>query len=142
MSTFMETETSQSTLENKYSELLQQAVAVLEQERTTAARQLTTTLNSAYWKIGKLLHDRKVESSHGSGIVNRLSIDLKDRYPQMGLSPRNLWNMKKFYERYHACNPKLQQAVAVLPWSHNMLLMSKFKDNDHAIEYYATEIST
>ena len=37
-----------------------------------------------------MLHDRKVESKHGSGVVNRLSYDLKQRYPQMGVSPRNL----------------------------------------------------
>ncbi|MCD8265607.1 MAG: hypothetical protein LUC33_00485, partial [Prevotellaceae bacterium] len=29
-------------------------------------------------------------------MVNRLSSDLKLRYPQMGVSPRNLWDMKKF----------------------------------------------
>jgi len=47
-----------------------------------------------------LLHDKKIESKHGSGVVNRLSFDLKQRYPQMGVSPRNLWDMKKFYERF------------------------------------------
>jgi len=33
----------------------------------------------------------------------------------MGLSPRNLWNMKRFYERYYQADTKLLQAVAVLP---------------------------
>ena len=32
--------------------------------------------------------------------------------------------MKKFYLRYNEEDTKLQQAVAVLPWSHNLLLMS------------------
>ncbi len=41
----------------------------------------------------------------------------------MGLSPRNLWNMKRFYLRYCQYDTKVQQAVAVLPWSHIMLLL-------------------
>ena len=46
------------------------------------------------------------------------------KYPDMGLSPRNVWDMKKFYLRYNEEDTKLRQAVAVLPWSHNLLLMS------------------
>jgi hypothetical protein len=34
----------------------------------------------------------------------------------MGLSPRNLWDMKRFYEQYFQADPKLQRCVAVLPW--------------------------
>ena len=34
----------------------------------------------------------------------------------MGLSPRNLWDMKKFYLRYNEGDTKLRQAVALLPW--------------------------
>jgi len=36
----------------------------------------------------------------------------------MGLSPRNLWDMKRFYERYHLADEKLRSCVAVLPWGH------------------------
>lgn len=57
----------------------------------------------------------------------------------MGVSPRNLWDMKRFYERYYQADTKLRQAVAVLPWSHNLLLLSKVKD-DAAIEFYATQV--
>ena len=42
----------------------------------------------------------------------------------MGLSPRNLWNMKRFYERYYQADTKLQQLVAVLPWGHNLVLIN------------------
>ena len=56
----------------------------------------------------------------------------------MGLSPRNLWNMKLFYERYRLANPKLLQAVVVLPWGHNLLLINKVQSLD-AVEFYANE---
>ena len=78
---------------------------------------------SSYWKIGKLLEERKIDSKHGDGIVKRLSEDEKSRYPNMGLSQRNLWDMKRFYLRYYHCDTKLRQAVAVLPWSHTLILM-------------------
>ena len=49
-------------------------------------------------------------------MVEKLSIDLKFEFPDMGLSPRNLWDIKKFYERYKEADLKLRQAVAELPW--------------------------
>ena len=57
----------------------------------------------------------------------------------MGLSTRQLWNMKKFYVRYMGRDEKLLQAVAVLPWSHNLLLMNKGL-NDSDTLFYAREI--
>ena len=36
-------------------------------------------------EIGKLLEEKKIESKHGDGIVERLSVDLKSKYPDMGL---------------------------------------------------------
>ena len=71
-----------------------------------------------HWNIGKLLYERKLENKHGSAVVKHLSIDLKQRYPDMGMSERNLWDMKRFYTRFHISDSKLRQAVAVLPWGH------------------------
>ena len=48
--------------------------------------------------------------------------------------------MKKFYERFCDSEPKLRQAVAVLPWGHTLTLMRKFGDDDKAMFYYAKEI--
>lgn len=79
---------------------------------------------SSYWEIGKLLEEKKIDSQYGDSIVKRLSHDLKSKYPHMGLSPRNLWDMKKFYLRYNEEDTKVRQAVALLPWSHNLLLLS------------------
>ena len=125
--------------EEDYNELLQQAVAVIETSRLRIAKQLNTIAMSSYWEIGKLLDERKVDSKHGDSIVKRLSIDLKSKYPDMGLSPRNLWNMKRFYLRYCQYDTKVQQAVAVLPWSHNLLLMS-YDLAPQYIVFYANEV--
>lgn len=111
--------------DSEYAQILQQAVSEIRTARATVARQVTSSINSVYWNIGKLLFDRNLESGYGSGVVKRLSVDLKEQFPDMGLSPRNLWNMKRFYERYFQENSKLLQAVAVLPWGHNLLFLDK-----------------
>ncbi|MBR5142039.1 MAG: DUF1016 family protein [Bacteroidales bacterium] len=127
--------------EDEYNELLQQAVAVIESSRLHIAKQLNTVVMSSYWEIGKLLVERKLDSKHGDGVVKRLSVDLKLKYPDMGLSPRNLWDMKKFYLHYYECDTKLRQAVAVLPWGHNLLLMSYDLPPEYII-FYASEVTT
>ena len=102
--------------ESEYNEILQQAVAVFDSARGTAAKSISTISNMAYWSMGKLLYERKLEGKYGDGVVNRLSVDLKQHFPSMGTSPRNLWDMKRFYERFCRSDEKLRQAVAVLPW--------------------------
>ncbi len=121
-----------------YAEILRHAVAVIEHARTEIARHVNGYVSTAYWEIGQMLHERKIESGYGDSVVKRLSADLKERYPKMGVSPRQLWNMKKFYERYAEHGKKLLRSVALLPWSHNLLLLNKGLD-DNATLYYAQE---
>lgn len=83
-----------------YAEILRHAVAVIEHARTEIAQHINGYVSTAYWEIGQMLHERKIESGYGDRVVRRLSTDLKERYPKMGVSPRNLWDMKKFYERF------------------------------------------
>jgi len=95
-------------------------------------------VQSVYWNLGKLLFQKHLDEGYGSGVVNQLSVDLKREFPDMGLSPRNLWNMKRFYEHYYQADTKLLQLVAVLPWGHNLLLLDKIKLPD-AVMYYANQ---
>ena len=124
-----------------YAEILRHAVAVIEHARTEIARHVNGYVSTAYWEIGQMLHERKIESGYGDSVVRRLSADLKERYPKMGVSPRQLWNMKKFYERYAGHDEKVLRSVALLPWSHNLLLLSK-GFNDATTLYYAQETIT
>lgn len=126
---------------NEYGEILQQAVAEIHSARNLVAKQITSANNSVYWSLGKLLFEKQLEEGYGSGVVKQLSVDLKNEFPDMGLSPRNLWDMKRFYERYHSADAKLRQAVAVLPWGHNLLLINKVQSLD-AVLFYATEAVT
>lgn len=127
--------------ESEYNSILLRAVAVIDEARAKTAKSVSYIANSAYWEIGKLLYEKKLDSGYGNRIVERLSVDLKQRYPSMGLSTRQLWNMKKFYVRYMGRDEKLLQAVAVLPWSHNLLMLSKKLNlTDEQVMFYANEV--
>ena len=89
-----------------------------------------------YWNIGKRLSAEKMEKGYGGSVVKFLSEDLQQEFPDTtGFSPRNLWDMKRFYEYYSVADEKLRQAVAVLPWKHNLLIMSNAKTLEEA-KYY------
>lgn len=122
-------------LDKQYVEIFQLALAEIKTARISIARQVNTAAMGVYWNLGKLLSERKIEKGHVAGVVNRLSFDLKAEFPDMGLSPRNLWDMKRFYEQYKDASPKLRQAVAVLPWGHNLLVLSKITSHDEALFY-------
>ena len=125
--------------ESEYNDILRQAVALIETARNKAARAIAGSSNEMHWEIGKLLYDKKLDSKHGDKVVKRLSADLKAAYPKMGMSERNLWDMKRFYVRFKDSEPKLRQAVAVLPWWNINKLISKLGDDDEAILYYAEQ---
>ena len=124
--------------ESDYSELLYTAITQINTAKNILATQINTTVNSVYWNLGKLLHEKRIENGYGSKIVKRLAVDLKMQFPDMGLSPRNLWYMKKFYERYETSSEKVQQSIALLSWNKNILILEK-NLSDEATIFYATE---
>lgn len=73
--------------ESEYKEILRQVVALISQARAKVARQLNVGENAAYWEIGKMLQERKLESKHGN------SVGIRERdFPQhlqFGFSRRN-----------------------------------------------------
>ena len=48
--------------------------------------------------------------------------------------------MKRFYLRYYQEDIKLRQAVAVLPWGHNLVLLRYDLSAEHVI-FYANEVA-
>lgn len=50
-----------------------------------------------YWDIGQLILNRQKEEGWGAKVIDRLSADLREAFPEMhGLSPRNLKYMRAF----------------------------------------------
>ncbi|MDR2651682.1 MAG: DUF1016 N-terminal domain-containing protein [Prevotellaceae bacterium] len=114
--------------QEQYNEMLRQIITEIKTTRVVVARRVNSAMMQMYWNIGKRLSAEKLEKGYGSSVVKRLSFDLQQEFPDTtGFSPRNLWDMKKFYEFYALADEKLRQLVALLPWRHNLLIMSKVK---------------
>lgn len=112
--------------------------------RIGAAVAINQELLLLYYSIGLDLHLRFQEESWGSGIIDRVSADLLEAFPEMeGLSTRNLRRMRAFYRAYPLSGNNLKKwpravakldlidwppPVAKLPWAHNVILMEKVKD--------------
>ena len=85
------------------------------------------SLLNLYFYIGKVICDN---ATWGNKFVDDLAIQLKISYPNMkGFSSRNLQNMKKYYLNIND-NEILQKASAKIPWSHNMLILDRVKDDE------------
>ena len=90
------------------------------------------SLLKLYYSIGKVINEN---SSWGSKFIDELAIELKITFPNIkGFSVRNLKNMKKYYTECTK-NEKVQMSSAQIPWSHNMLILDKIKDDVKRIWY-------
>ena len=61
------------------------------------------------------------------------------KVPERGQPPRNLWYMKRYYERYFKANIKLQPSVVLLQWGHNRLLLDKESPLEKVL-FYSQEV--
>jgi predicted nuclease of restriction endonuclease-like (RecB) superfamily len=90
-----------------------------------------------YWDIGKSILDRQKQQGWGAKVVNLLSADLTEAFPEMkGFSPRNLKYMRMFAREYPD-REFVQAALAQITWYHNITLLTKVKASK-ARFFYAT----
>lgn len=90
-----------------------------------------------YSYLGKIIYEN---AKYGSRFINNLSIALKINFPNIkGFSERNLTNMKKYYLECEK-NKKLKELTEKIPWSHNMLIFSKIK-NEEQRKWYIEQTS-
>lgn len=90
------------------------------------------SLLKLYYNLGKIIEEN---SSWGNKFIDELAIELKISFPNIkGFSVRNLKNMKKYYIECQK-SQIVQTASAQIPWSHNMLILDKIKDEEKRVWY-------
>ena len=88
-----------------------------------------------YWSIGRDILARQEKEGWGAHVIDRLSADLHAAFPDMkGLSSRNLKYMRAFAEAWPD-EEIVQQAVARLPWGHNVRLLDRIDNRDERLWY-------
>ena len=103
--------------------------------RRAAFRSVNASLVDLYWELGCYISRRVELSEWGSAVVSQLAVYLQREHPDMrGLSDKNLWRMKQFYETYRE-QEKLSAAMRELTWSNNILILSKARSSEER-EFY------
>ena len=89
------------SLDKEYIEWLNELKIRFRSAQIKAAVKVNSEQLLFNWLLGRDLVIRKAEEKWGSGIVNRVSLDLQAEFPKAkGFSARNLWFMKQWYSFY------------------------------------------
>lgn len=109
----------------RYKEIFENIKQKVLKSQYRAMKVVNKELIFMYWHIGKIIVEN---SKWGNKFIDSLSIDLKLEFPEVnGFSVRNLKYMKKMAEEYPNFE-FVQQAVAQIPWGHNIILLDKVKN--------------
>lgn len=119
-------------------------LAELKSRIHTAQQRATLAVNRElvvlYWQIGRDILARQAEQGWGARVIERLAEDLRTAFPDMkGFSPRNLKYMRAFAEAWPDAE-FVQQAVAQLPWGHNLVLLDRLNTPEERRWYAAKAI--
>ena len=123
------------TIDNDFKQVISEIKSRIDNTKLEIFQNANKSLLNLYFYIGQVLVEN---SKYGNNFINNLSIELKLTYPDIkGFSVRNLKNMRKYY-LVCSNNEKVQKASALIPWSHNILIFDKVKDDKKRI-WYITE---
>ena len=116
---------SQSDLPDSYANLLASLKKRIQQERIKTVLSANCAMVMLYWDIGASILERQQTEGWGAKVIDRLSFDLKEAFPDMkGFSSRNLKYMRKFAESWRD-RQLVQRTVALIPWRSNLALLDK-----------------
>lgn len=140
---------SSPTLPTGYGKVLQGIKDRVRSAQLRASLSVNRELIALYWHIGSVIVDRQQAEGWGKSVVERLAADLHKAFPDVGgFSANNTWRMRAFHLAYRqspsilaqpvqeTAGTTLPQAVAEIPWGHNVILIQRVK-NPAARLWYA-----
>lgn len=117
----------EKTQTNDYTKSLASIIKKVEESKHKAITAVNKLLIDLYWFIGETIVNLQESSKWGEGVVEKLSSDLRMKYPdQSGFSARNLWDCKRFFLTYNDFS-KLRPLVAEISWTNNLILLNSTK---------------
>jgi predicted nuclease of restriction endonuclease-like (RecB) superfamily len=119
-----------------YRQLITDLKGRIQSAQAKATLAVNTQLIELYWDIGKTIVAKQQESGWGDAIIAKIADDLTRELGGLkGFTPRYLRYMKQFYSFYLCHGEFVKQAVSQIPWSHNILILQKIKDQEKALWY-------
>jgi len=124
----------------EYAQTLAELKKQIKEAQVKAAMSVNRELLKLYWTIGKIITIRQKTNGWGSKVIEKLSKDLQSAFPGIGgFSRSNIFRMKAFYSAYEKVSEAPRQIEELpifnIPWWHNVLLLTKLKDNEQRIWY-------
>lgn len=113
----------QSLLEPSFVEVIE----MIPQARQQAYQTINTTLINLYWRIGEYISRKMETAAWGESVVDQLAVYINQEHPDIkGFTRRNLFRMRQFFVTYRH-DEKVVPLVRQLPWTHNLLILSRCK---------------
>ena len=141
-------EPAADALPASYAALLNELKDRIRTAQVKAVLAVNREMIGLYWDIGRSIVERQKAEGWGKSVVDRLGADLQKEFPgESGFSPRNIWRMRSFYLAWADAAAQTQeadcettsvilpQAVAEIPWGHNIALIEKLKDPTERLWY-------
>jgi predicted nuclease of restriction endonuclease-like (RecB) superfamily len=120
---------------NIYKEFISGIKTQIKNSQQKALLAVNKELLILYWNIGKVILDYQDKEGWGAKVIDNIAKEIKDEFPNLkGFSSRNLKYMRKFAAEYQDIQ-FVQQVVAQIPWSHNIILMDKSSNIEKRIWY-------
>lgn len=139
--------------DHSYQEWLVDLKKQIRAAQAKATLQVNQELLTLYWRLGQQIQEKQQIASWGDSLINQLSADLCQAFPEMkGFSRSNLFYIPKWYLFYSSIkvpqaagllkNPEagkiVPQVVGLLkqiPWGHHREIITKCKDVQEALFY-------
>lgn len=124
-----------SEMDKGYTDFIENMKKEIQRQRASVIFSANVSMICLYWNIGKAVLDKQSEEGWGAKVIDRISKDLKESFPDMnGFSPRNIKYMRKFAECWRDFE-FVQRVVAQIPWRTNISLIDKLKNEESRIWY-------
>lgn len=93
-----------------------------------------------YWEIGREIVERQEKEAWDSQVIERLAKDLQTSFPGIGgFSRANVFKMRAFYLSCIKVSQAVRQIEELpffrIPWGHNVILLTKVKEDSHRLWY-------
>ena len=121
-----------------YRELLEGLKRRIRSSQMQAAIAVNQELILLYWQIGQEILIRQEQQGWGSKVIDRLSADLRQAFPELrGFSRSNLKYMRAFAKAWPDLLdlPISQRYADQLPWRHNQALIDKLDSREERLWY-------
>lgn len=110
-------------------------IALIQAARGRAYQAVNTALIDLYWQIGEHISRKIAAAEWGDGVVDQLAVYIAQTQPGLrGFTRPNLFRMRQFYETYQG-DAKVSPLVRLLPWTHNLIILSQSKSPEER-EFY------